>query len=104
MKKFKNVTVVKQANIYYDGKVTSRTIEFADGSTKTLGIMMPGEYTFGTEAAEVMEMLAGEVEVLLPNETEWKVIKEGTTFDVPSHSKFGIKVHTPADYCCSYLS
>ncbi len=103
MKKFKNVTVVKQANIYYDGKVTSRTIELADGSTKTLGIMMPGEYTFGTEAAEVMEMLAGEVEVLLPNETEWKVIEAGTSFDVPSNSKFGIKVHTPADYCCSYL-
>jgi uncharacterized protein YaiE (UPF0345 family) len=102
MSKFENVTIVKKANIYYDGKVTSRTVEFADGSIKTLGIMLPGEYTFGTEAAEIMEMLAGEVEVLLPNETEWKTIPAGESFDVPANSKFGIKVRTPADYCCSY--
>ena len=103
MSNFENVTVTKEANIYYDGKVTSRTIQFSDGSIKTLGIMMPGEYTFSTEAAEIMEMLAGDVEVLLPNETSWQKISPGNRFEVPADSKFEIKVLTPADYCCSYL-
>jgi uncharacterized protein YaiE (UPF0345 family) len=83
--------------------VTSRTLLFADGSKKTLGILLPGEYEFGTEAAEIMEMLAGEVEVLLPGETEWQTVVEGETFNVPANSKFGIKVNTVADYCCSYI-
>jgi len=56
--RFENVTVVKPANVYYDGKVTSRTVLFPDGSKKTLGIMLAGEYDFGTEAPEVMEVLA----------------------------------------------
>ncbi|MBD3822456.1 MAG: pyrimidine/purine nucleoside phosphorylase [Thiotrichales bacterium] len=103
MSQFDNVTAVKAANIYYDGKVTSRTLLFADGSKKTLGILLPGDYEFGTEAAEIMEMLAGDVEVLLPGETEWKAIPAGETFEVPANSKFGIKVKTVADYCCSYL-
>lgn len=103
MSQFDNVSVVKKANIYFDGKVTSRTVLFADGTKKTLGIMMPGDYEFGTEAAEIMEMMAGEVEVLLPGETEWKAIPAGQSFEVPANSKFGIKVKTVADYCCSYL-
>lgn len=47
MSEFLNVTVVKKANSYFDGMVTSRTIKFNDGSRKTLGIMQPGEYEFG---------------------------------------------------------
>jgi len=57
MSQFTNVTVVKKANVYSDGKVTSRTVLFADGTKKTLGIMLPGEYTFGTDTREVMEIL-----------------------------------------------
>ena len=74
MSQFDNVSVVKQASVYFDGKVTSRTVLFADGTRKTLGIMMPGEYEFGTEQAENMEMMSGDVEVLLPGDTEWKAI------------------------------
>jgi len=104
MSQFENVTVVKEASVYFDGKVTSRTVLFADGSKKTLGIMMPGEYEFGTELAEIMEMQTGEVEVLLPGETEWQAIPDGTSFNVPANSKFGIKVKNIADYCCSYIA
>lgn len=103
MSQFENVTVVKAANVYYDGKVSSRTVLFADGSKKTLGLLLPGEYEFGTEAAEIMEMLAGDVDVLLPGETEWQSISAGESFNVPANSKFGIKVKTVADYCCSYI-
>lgn len=103
MSQFENVTVVKAANVYYDGKVSSRTVLFADGSKKTLGLLLPGEYEFGTEAAEVMEMLAGDVDVLLPGETKWQSIFAGESFNVPANSKFGINVKTVADYCCSYI-
>lgn len=63
MAEFKNVTVVKEANVYFNGGVTSRTVLFEDGSKKTLGIIQPGDYTFNTDAAELMEILSGELDV-----------------------------------------
>jgi uncharacterized protein YaiE (UPF0345 family) len=102
MSEFTNVTIVKKANVYFDGKVTSRTIKFADGSSKTLGFMLPGEYTFNTEAPELMEIIAGDLEVLLPG-AEWQSIKDGESFDVPANSAFTMKVKTPSDYCCSFI-
>lgn len=103
MDRFENVTVVKAANIYFAGKVTSRTVLFANGEKKTLGIMMPGDYEFGTAAKELMEILAGKVEVLLPNSNEWTLITTGESFEVPANSKFKIVVTEVTDYCCSYL-
>lgn len=103
MSEFQNVTVIKKANIYFDGRVTSRTILFPDGSKKTLGIMAPGDYEFGTAEKEVMEILAGSLEVLLPGQAQWIVINAGETFEVPAQSKFQLKVKTLTDYCCSYL-
>ena len=103
MSEFKNVTVVKKANIYFDGKVTSRTILFSDGSKKTLGIMLPGEYEFSTADKELMELLAGDLEVLLPGAEGWKTVKEGETFAVPAQSKFSLRVKSITDYCCSYI-
>ena len=103
MDRFENVTVVKKANVYHDGKVTSRTVLFADGSRKTLGIMMPGEYEFGTAEKEVMEILGGSMEVRLPGGAEWRRVSAGGTFEVPAGSKFGLRVREVADYCCSYL-
>lgn len=100
---FKNVSIVKKANIYFDGKVTSRTVIFEDGEKKTLGIMMPGEYEFGTGDKEIMEILSGEMDVLLPESENWKTISEGQSFEVPSNSKFKLIVKDVADYCCSYV-
>jgi purine/pyrimidine-nucleoside phosphorylase len=100
--RFEGVTVVKKANIYYDGKVTSRTVLFADGTRKTLGIMLPGEYDFGTEAPEVMEVLAGEMNVLLPGTTDWRTYRAGESFSVAGKSRFQLRIAAPADYCCSY--
>jgi len=103
MKQFDNVSVVVEGNSYFDGAVTSRTVIFADGSKKTLGFMLPGEYEFGTDAAELMEITNGDVEVLLPGSTEWISIKSNQSFNVPAKSKFNIKVNSVTDYCCSYL-
>jgi len=103
MSEFKNVTVIKKANVYFDGKVTSRTILFSDGSKKTLGIMLPGEYEFSTADKELMELLAGDLEVLLPGAEGWKTVKEGESFEVPANSKFSLRIKSITDYCCSYI-
>jgi purine/pyrimidine-nucleoside phosphorylase len=103
MDRFDNVSVIKKANVYFDGKVTSRTLLLADGSKKTLGIMLPGEYEFGTGAAEVMEVLGGSMTVLLPGRAEWQTFEAGQSYEVPANSKFKLQIATVADYCCSYL-
>ena len=100
---FENVTVTKKANVYFDGKVTSRTLIFPDGTKKTLGIMLPGEYHFSTDAEEIMEILAGSLQVLLPGAAQWQTFRQGMTFTVPSGSAFDLKVTEVVDYCCSYL-
>jgi uncharacterized protein YaiE (UPF0345 family) len=71
------VTIVKKANVYFDGKVTSRNVFFPDGTRKTLGFMLPGDDEIGTGAREVMEMLYGEMDVLLPGNDAWQIFKEG---------------------------
>jgi purine/pyrimidine-nucleoside phosphorylase len=103
MSEFKNVTIVKKANVYFDGKVTSRTVLFLDGSKKTLGVMLPGEYEFGTADKEIMEILAGDLEVLLPGTPGWKAVSAGDVFEVPPQSKFSLRVKSLTDYCCSYI-
>lgn len=100
---FNQSTIVKKANVYFDGQVTSRTVIQADGNKKTLGIMMPGSYTFGTEAAEHMEILAGEVEVTFQDDNNVEIIKGGEYFEVPANSSFDIKVNKVTDYCCTYI-
>ena len=103
MPEFNNVSVVKKANVYFGGNVSSRTIKFADGSTKTLGFMLPGEYTFNTADKEIMEILDGDLEVLLPGLDVWQKIKGGESFDVPANAKFTVKIISPTDYCCSFI-
>jgi len=103
MDRFENVTVIKAANVYFDGKVTSRTVIFNNGEKKTLGIMMPGDYEFGTADKELMEILAGKLEVLLPEKTEWIQVTGGESFEVPANASFKLKVTEISDYCCSYI-
>jgi uncharacterized protein YaiE (UPF0345 family) len=102
MDEFAKVTVVKKANIFFGGGVTSRTILFPDGSKKTLGIMQPGEYHFDTRAAEVMEIMAGDLDVRLPG-AEWRKVAPGESFDVPADTGFDLRVRVLADYCCSFV-
>jgi uncharacterized protein YaiE (UPF0345 family) len=103
MSKFENVAIVKKANIYYDGKVTSRTVEFKDGSVKSLGIMLPGEYTFATDKAEIMEIMSGDLDVRLPGEDSYRTLSTPEVFKVESNSSFDLKIKSVTDYCCSYI-
>ncbi|ERT68375.1 MULTISPECIES: pyrimidine/purine nucleoside phosphorylase [Cetobacterium] len=99
---FKNVKVIKKANVYFDGRVDSRTIIFEDGSRKTLGFMQKGEYEFGTAAPEVMEVLGGEMLIKRAQDSGFIKIKEGESFSVEGDSSFKVVVNDYADYCCSY--
>ncbi|MGG1878166.1 pyrimidine/purine nucleoside phosphorylase [Paenibacillus campinasensis] len=102
MSQFNNATIVKAANIYYEGNVTSRTVLLEDGQKVTLGIMLPGSYEFGTDGPEIMEILSGDLSVLLPGEQEWRQIQGSATFHVPGDSSFKLEIRTVTDYCCSY--
>lgn len=102
MSEFSNVTVIRKANVYFGGHVTSRTIVFPDGRTKTLGVMLPGEYEFGTSQKELMEIQSGDLDVLLPGSTEWETVAGGMAFEVPANAKFSLRVRTLTDYCCSF--
>jgi purine/pyrimidine-nucleoside phosphorylase len=102
---YSNVTAVAKANVYFEGKVVSHTILFADHSKKTLGLIYPGSYHFGTDAAERMEISDGTCEVVLDGQTERHSYGAGTHFDVPAKSGFTIEVSSGiCQYVCSFLS
>ena len=101
--KFENVTVLAKANVYFDGKVVSHSVLFADGSKKTLGLIYSGQYHFGTDAAERMDVTAGLCKVRLDGTTEWKEYGAGSFFRVPAKSGFDIAVPSGmAEYVCSF--
>jgi uncharacterized protein YaiE (UPF0345 family) len=103
MSRFENVTIDKKANVYFDGGVTSRTIHFASGEAKTLGMMQPGDYEFNTDKKELMEIQQGEVEVLLPGQDKWHRFSAGESFEVSASASFKIKALSLTDYCCSFI-
>ena len=104
MSEFKGVTVVKEANIYFDGQVTSRTVLFPDGSRKTLGILLPGEYEFSTNEKEIVEILSGALAFSLSEDQGWNSVSAGEAFEVPAQSTFQVKVSELTDYVCSYIA
>jgi len=104
MSNFNNVSIKKEANIYFDGKVTSRSIEFDDGVEKSLGIMQEGEYRFNTEAAEIMEIYSGDIEIKLEGKENFIQMQAPCRFEVDKNSYFDIKVKSITDYCCTYIN
>jgi purine/pyrimidine-nucleoside phosphorylase len=101
--KFESVTAIAKANVYFDGKVVSHSIVFQDGAKKTLGLIYPGEYHFGTDAAERMDITAGACRVRLDGSSEWREFGAGSAFQVPAKSGFDIAVASGiAEYVCSF--
>lgn len=101
---FSNVTAVTKANIYFDGKVVSHSVLFTDGSKKTLGLIYPGTYHFGTEKAELMEIVAGTCEVKLDGSADRATYTAGQAFEVPAKSGFDITVDSGiCEYICSFI-
>lgn len=101
---FPGVTAVTKANVYFDGKVVSHSILFPDGSKKTLGLIYPGDFHFGTAKAERMEIVAGDCVVKLDGSEAKTTYTGGQFFDVPASSGFDITVSSViCEYICSFL-
>ena len=101
---FPGVTAVTKANVYFDGKVVSHTILFLDGTKKTLGLIYPGKYHFGTDKAERMEIVAGACTVKIDGSAATHEYAQGTAFDVPAKSGFDIEVASGiCEYICSFI-
>lgn len=102
MSQFENVSVIKQANIYFDGKCVSHTLQLADGSRKTIGVILPSALTFTTHAAEVMECVGGSCRVRFSGDEHWKAYGAGQSFSVPANSSFEIVCDDAYHYVCHY--
>lgn len=100
MSQFDNVSVVKQANVYFDGKCVSHTVVFADGTKKTVGVIMPSTLTFNTGAPETMECVGGSCKVRLKGEMAWNTYANGQSFSVPGNSSFDIECAEAYHYVC----
>ncbi len=96
-------TIQLKANVYFDGGVTSHTILLGDGTKKTVGLIRAGQYHFNTDAAERMDIIAGNCRVKQAGEKDWKSYKAGEAFNVPAKSGFDIAVESGlAEYLCSF--
>ena len=103
MNNYTNVEVSKLANIYFEGKVISRNIFFTDGSKKTLGVMLVGEYEFKTISKEFMEIISGKLNFKVHGTDNWQLIKDGMSFNIPKKSSFKVQVLELVNYSCSYI-
>jgi uncharacterized protein YaiE (UPF0345 family) len=103
MSQFDNVSVIKKANVYFDGKCISHTVLFSDGTKKTVGVIFPSTLTFNTGAPEVMEINAGVCKVKLPGASDWRTFKAGEKFSVPGNSSFEIETVELLDYVCHFI-
>ena len=99
---FDGVTVTTRANVYFDGKCVSHGITLADGTKKSVGVILPATLTFNTGAAEIMECVAGGCEYKLAGSDEWKKAGPGDKFSVPANSSFEIRVAEAYHYVCHF--
>jgi uncharacterized protein YaiE (UPF0345 family) len=102
MTQLENVTVLPEANVYFDGKCVSHTVLLADGTRKSIGVILASTLTFDTGAPETMEVVAGSCRVRLADSQEWIAYAAGSSFEVPGDSSFDIEVAEQLDYICSY--
>lgn len=102
MSQFDNVSVIKKANVYFDGKCVSHSLVLADGTKKSVGVILPASLTFNTGAPEIMEGVGGSCRVRLSGESEWTTYGDGESFNVPGNSSFEIACDEPYHYVCHY--
>ncbi len=96
------VSVTTKASVYFDGKCVSHALTLADGTKKSVGVVLPAELTFSTAAAEIMECVAGACEYRLAGTDAWVRSAAGDSFQIAAHSRFDIRVTEPYHYICHY--
>jgi uncharacterized protein YaiE (UPF0345 family) len=100
--KIDNVSITTQANVYFDGKCVSHGFTLADGTKKSVGVVLPASLTFNTGAPEIMECVAGSCEYKLAGSDAWVKSAAGESFSVPGNSKFDIRVTEAYHYICHF--
>ncbi|MDB5798991.1 MAG: pyrimidine/purine nucleoside phosphorylase [Paucimonas sp.] len=99
---FDEVSIIKKANIYFDGKCVSHTVLFANGTKKTLGVIFPSALVFNTGAPEIMELNSGKCRVRIKGQQDWHTYSGGEKFEVPGNSSFEIETLETLDYVCHF--
>ncbi|CAA6816449.1 MAG: Pyrimidine/purine nucleoside phosphorylase [uncultured Thiotrichaceae bacterium] len=102
MSEFKNATVSKLGNVYFDGKCISHNVTLEDGMKKSIGVILPSSLRFNTGTPEVMELLKGKCKVKFAGTDDWKDYAEGESFSVDGDSTFDIKTVEELHYVCHY--
>jgi len=100
--KIDGVSVTTKANVFFDGKCVSHAITYADGTKKSVGVILPATLTFNTGVPEIMECVAGFCEYKLDDSDTWVKSSAGEQFNVPGNSKFDIRVTEPYHYICHF--
>ena len=95
-------TIKTRANVYFDGKCVSHSIEMADGKKLSVGVILPARLTFNTGAPEVMELVDGACRVRLAGSDVWTDCAGGQSFSVPGQSSFEIEVIQTLHYVCHF--
>ena len=102
MSQFDNVSVIKKGNVFFDGKCVSHSVLFADGTRKTVGVIMPGTLTFNVSTPELMEITSGTCRVKVGDEPEFRTYAAGGQFSVAANSSFVIEANEIVNYVCSF--
>jgi purine/pyrimidine-nucleoside phosphorylase len=100
--KFDGVSVTTKANVYFDGKCVSHNIVLADGTKKSLGVILPSSLKFNTGAPEVMELVEGACRVKLAGADAWVAYAGGQSFSVGANTSFEIEVTQAVHYVCHF--
>ena len=90
-----------KVNEYFDGKVKSLAFQTSE-CPATIGVIAPGEYEFGTSKKEIMTVVSGRLDVLLPGGDDWQAYSEGQSFTVESGRSFKVRTAAETAYLCLY--
>jgi len=100
--RIERVSVVKKANVFFDGRCVSHTVHAEGGARKSVGVILPGTLDFETAAPEVMEIVAGRCRVQLAGSATTTDYGPGQQFSVPANSGFRIEALEPLHYVCHF--
>ncbi len=90
-----------KVNEYFNGNVMSIALQ-TETLPATVGVMEPGDYEFGTSQKEVMTIVSGKMEALLPGSEEWQTFTNGESFEIEANVKFKVRLSGQTAYFCTY--
>lgn len=90
-----------KVNEYFDGKVKSLGLANSQGKFTT-GVMLAGDYEFGTSTKEWMTLVSGAWKIKLPGSESFVDYAVGSTFEVEANQKFQLQITEDSAYLCRY--